>query len=72
MAEQNHSLHDQETREEEAQSQLGAVAHLQSQLLRRHQEDCGSKPARENNSQNPILKKPITKKGWWSGLRYRP
>jgi hypothetical protein len=28
----------------------------------RYQEDCGSKPARENSSQNPILKKPFTKR----------
>jgi hypothetical protein len=30
----------------------------------RDQEDVGSKPAWTNNSQDPILKKPITKKGW--------
>jgi NADPH-dependent ferric siderophore reductase len=30
------------------------------------QEDCSSKPARANSSQDPILKKPFTKKGWWS------
>jgi hypothetical protein len=25
-----------------------------------------------NSSQNSYLKKPSTKKGWWSGSRYRP
>jgi hypothetical protein len=34
--------------------------------------DCSSKPARANSSQDPILKNPITKKGWWSGSRCRP
>jgi hypothetical protein len=29
----------------------------------RDQEDCGSKPAQVNNSKDPILKKPITKRG---------
>jgi hypothetical protein len=29
----------------------------------RNQEDHGSKPAQANSSQDPILKKPITKKG---------
>jgi hypothetical protein len=29
----------------------------------RYQEDQGSKPAQANSSQDPILKKPITKKG---------
>jgi hypothetical protein len=38
----------------------------------RNQEDPGgSKPARANRSQNPILKKPNTKKCWWSGSRCR-
>jgi uncharacterized membrane protein len=27
----------------------------------------GSKPAQANSLQNLILKKPFTKKGWWSG-----
>jgi hypothetical protein len=30
-------------------------------------EDQDSKPAQANSSQDPISKKPITKKGWWSG-----
>jgi hypothetical protein len=29
----------------------------------RDQEDCGSKPALANSSRDPILEKPITKKG---------
>jgi hypothetical protein len=29
----------------------------------RNQEDCGLKPAQANSSQDPILKKPFTKKG---------
>jgi hypothetical protein len=29
----------------------------------------GLKPTGANSSQDPILKKPITKKGWWSGSR---
>jgi hypothetical protein len=38
----------------------------------RDQEDQGSKPAQANSLWDPILKKPITKKGWWSGSRCRP
>jgi hypothetical protein len=38
----------------------------------RDQEDCGLKSAQANGSQDPILKKPFTKKGWWSGSRCRP
>jgi hypothetical protein len=40
----------------------------------RDQEDRGSKPARANSLWGPISKKPIThtKKGQWSGSRYRP
>jgi hypothetical protein len=34
----------------------------------RDQEDCSLKPAQANSSQDPILKKPITKMGWWSGV----
>jgi hypothetical protein len=37
----------------------------------RDQEDQGSKPAGANNSLDPILKNPITKKGWWSASKYR-
>jgi hypothetical protein len=29
----------------------------------RDQEDCGSKPAQENSSKDPVSKKSITKKG---------
>jgi hypothetical protein len=36
------------------------------------QEDCSSKLAQANSSQDPIWKKPITKKVWCSGPRYRP
>jgi hypothetical protein len=35
-------------------------------------EDCGSKPAWASSSQEPISKKKITKKGWWSSSRCRP
>jgi hypothetical protein len=38
----------------------------------RDQEDHGLKPARANSFRDPILRKPITKKGWWSGSRFRP
>jgi hypothetical protein len=38
----------------------------------RDQEDHGSKPAWAHSPQDPILKEPITKKGWWSGSRCRP
>jgi hypothetical protein len=37
----------------------------------RDQDDQGSKPARANGSWDPILKKPITKKGWGRGSRCR-
>jgi hypothetical protein len=36
------------------------------------QEGHGLKPAWANSLQDPISKKPITKKGWWSGSRCRP
>jgi hypothetical protein len=36
------------------------------------QKDHSSKPARANNSRDPISKIPITKKGCLSGSRYRP
>jgi hypothetical protein len=60
-------------------SNLG-TAHTQSQMLvaqacnpsysgNRDQEDLGSNSARANSSPDPILKKPITKKGWLSGSR---
>jgi hypothetical protein len=38
----------------------------------RDQEAHGSLLAQANSSQDPILKKLITKKGWWSGSRCRP
>jgi hypothetical protein len=38
----------------------------------RDEEDHGSKPAWANSSRDHILKKPITKKGWWSGSWCRP
>jgi hypothetical protein len=38
----------------------------------RNQEDHSSKPAQANSSPDPVLKKPFTKKSWWSGLRWRP
>jgi hypothetical protein len=33
------------------------------------QEDRGSKPEQANSSQEPLWKKPIIKKGLWSGSR---
>jgi hypothetical protein len=38
----------------------------------RDQEDCGSKPAWANSSQDPTSKIPITKRDWWIGSRCRP
>jgi hypothetical protein len=35
----------------------------------RDQEDCSLKPGWANSSRDPISKKPITKKYWWSGSR---
>jgi hypothetical protein len=52
---------------------LGSEAHAcnPSYSGGRNQEDHGSKPAQANSSPDPILKKLITKKGWWSGSRCR-
>jgi hypothetical protein len=48
-------------------------SHLYFQLPGgRDQEASSWKPARANGLQDPTLKIPITKKGWWSGSRYRP
>jgi hypothetical protein len=33
----------------------------------RDQEVYSSKPARANSSRDPVLKKLLTQKGWWSG-----
>jgi hypothetical protein len=38
----------------------------------RDQEDRSLRSAPANSSQDPISKKPFTKKGWWSGSRYKP
>jgi hypothetical protein len=38
----------------------------------RDQKDHGLKLAWANSSWDPLLKKPFTKKGWWSGSRCRP
>jgi hypothetical protein len=38
----------------------------------RDQENYCSKPVWANSLWDPILKKPFTKMGWWSGLRCRP
>jgi hypothetical protein len=38
----------------------------------RDQEDRSLKPVQENSSQDPVSKKPTTKKGWLSGSRWRP
>jgi hypothetical protein len=49
-----------------------AHAYNPSYLGGRDQEDHGLKPAQANSLQDPISKKSITKKGWWSDSRYRP
>jgi hypothetical protein len=53
---------------------LGAVAHAcnPSYSGGRDQEARGSKPAQANNSRDPISKKPVTRKDWWSGSKCRP
>jgi hypothetical protein len=38
----------------------------------REHEDHSLKPVWANSSQDPISKKPITKKGWWSGSGVGP
>jgi hypothetical protein len=38
----------------------------------RDQENCCSKPAWADSSQDPISNKPITRKGLWSGSRFKP
>jgi hypothetical protein len=38
----------------------------------RDQEDHGSNPAQASSPGDPVLKKPITKKGWWSGSGCKP
>jgi hypothetical protein len=38
----------------------------------RDEENHSSKSAQANSSRDLISKKPITKKGWQSGLRFRP
>jgi hypothetical protein len=37
----------------------------------RDQEDCGLKPAQDNSSQDPVLKKPITKIGLVEWLKVK-
>jgi hypothetical protein len=44
-----------------------AHAYNPSYLERRDQEDQVSKPAQANSLQDPILKIPNTKQGWYSG-----
>jgi hypothetical protein len=48
------------------------VAHACSYSEGRDQGNCGSKPAWANSSRDPISKKPIIKKCWWSDSRCRP
>jgi hypothetical protein len=45
---------------------------LATQEAEINQEDHGLGLAWANSSQDPILKKLITKKSWWSGSRCRP
>jgi hypothetical protein len=58
------------TDKEEEQSQV-PVAHAcnPSYSGGRDQEDHGLKPAKANSLQDPIVKNPSQKKGWWSGSR---
>jgi hypothetical protein len=51
---------------------LVAHAYNPSYSGARGQEDRASKPTLANSLQDPILKKPIMRKGWWSGSRCRP
>jgi hypothetical protein len=57
-------------RQDQAKSQV-PVAHTcnPSYSGGRDKEDCGSKPAWANSSQDPILKKAFPKKDWWSDSR---
>jgi hypothetical protein len=50
---------------------LVAYACNPSYLGDRDQEDQGLKPAQANSLQDPIWKKPFTKKVWWNGWRCR-
>jgi hypothetical protein len=52
-------------------SKVSAHACNPSYSAGRDQEAHDSKPAWANSFRDPALKKPITKKGWWSGSRYR-
>jgi hypothetical protein len=52
-------------REKEGKKQAVVVHTCNPSYSRgKDQEDCGLKPARENSSWDPILKKPITYKDW--------
>jgi hypothetical protein len=75
--------HSQVNKVEKLKKNLVTLKNCPSQILVDHaynlsysgsrdQEDGGLKPTRANSLQYPISKKPITKKGWWSGSRCRP
>jgi hypothetical protein len=49
-----------------------AHAYNPSYLEGRDQEDLGSRPAQANSLRDPILRKPITKKDWWSDPEFKP
>jgi hypothetical protein len=55
-------------------SKLSTMAHAYNPRYSggRDKEGLCLKSARAHSSQDPILKIPITKKGWWSGSRCRP
>jgi hypothetical protein len=50
---------------------LPAMA-FKSQLVVEESYFSGLKPAQANSFRDPISKEPFTKKGLWSGSRYRP
>jgi hypothetical protein len=45
---------------------------LKSQLLRRQRSEVSWFEVSLGKCVRPYLEKPFTKKGWWSGLRFRP
>jgi hypothetical protein len=47
------------------------IKRLRNGTRGRDQEDCGSKPAQANSLRDPILKKPITKKGLVEWLKVK-
>jgi hypothetical protein len=60
-----------QTKEQKSLRSWALVAHSYnpSYLGGRVKENWDLKSVRANSSQDPILKKPFSKKGWWSGSR---